>query len=282
MAISVLPHSAPTGVVAEACALVGGLGETLWVARGSDELVGTIESLQTCAPSWPRSRPRCWPRSTPARSRERELGLGLDRRLVHPPGRTPPRRGQTPRRPRPPADRRPAHDPGRAARGHRQPRTGRRGPRRRRRRSPLGHRGPRPSRARAARRGHPARTPPSSPRPPATCRGRRPRAARAPARGTALDREERAAHLHRFLSITDDGAGGVRLKGRGTIEDAATLRAALLPLTAPVPALDRPPRSAADPRDHGARLWDALVQVAQHALTTDLPPDPTAPAPGSS
>jgi hypothetical protein len=31
----------------------------------------------------------------------------------------------------------------------------------------------------------------------------------------ALDREERAAHLGRFLAITDDGAGGVRLKGAG-------------------------------------------------------------------
>ncbi|WP_372730131.1 DUF222 domain-containing protein [Nocardioides sp.] len=88
-----------------------------------------------------------------------------------------------------------------------------------------------------------------------------------------LDRDDRAAHLGRFLSISDDGAGGVRLKGRGTMEDAATLRAALLPLTAPVPTVD--PETCAeqsDPRDHGARLWDALVEVAQHALDTDLPP----------
>ncbi len=28
-----------------------------------------------------------------------------------------------------------------------------------------------------------------------------------------------------------------------------------------------------DPRDAGARMWDALVQTAQHALDTDLPPD---------
>jgi hypothetical protein len=27
-----------------------------------------------------------------------------------------------------------------------------------------------------------------------------------------------------------------------------------------------------DPRDHGARMWDALVQLAHHALDTDLPP----------
>ena len=40
----------------------------------------------------------------------------------------------------------------------------------------------------------------------------------------------------RFLAITEDGAGGVRLRGRGTVEDAATLKAALLPLTKPAPA----------------------------------------------
>ena len=28
-----------------------------------------------------------------------------------------------------------------------------------------------------------------------------------------------------------------------------------------------------DPRDHDARLWDALVQTAEHALATDLPPN---------
>src|SRR5262245_14265815 len=36
-----------------------------------------------------------------------------------------------------------------------------------------------------------------------------------------LAREERTAHLTRFLSIVGDGAGGVRLKGRGTAEDGA-------------------------------------------------------------
>lgn len=90
----------------------------------------------------------------------------------------------------------------------------------------------------------------------------------------ALDRADRAAHLGRFLSITEDGAGGVRLKGRGTLEDAATLKAALLPLTAPAPATDADTcEEASDPRDHGARLWDALITTAQHALSTDLAPD---------
>lgn len=89
-----------------------------------------------------------------------------------------------------------------------------------------------------------------------------------------LDRQERAAHLKRFLSITEDGAGGVRIRGRGTVEDAAKLRAALLPLTKPVPTVDPVTcEEQPDPREHGARMWDGLIQLAQHALDTDLPPN---------
>jgi hypothetical protein len=91
----------------------------------------------------------------------------------------------------------------------------------------------------------------------------------------ALEREERAAHADRYLSVTEDGAGGVRIKGRGSTEDGAVLRAALLPLTRPVPATepDTPGcESQTDPRDHGARMFDALVQLAQHALDTDRVP----------
>ena len=91
----------------------------------------------------------------------------------------------------------------------------------------------------------------------------------------ALAREERAAHHGRFLSLTDDGAGGVRIKGRGSAEDGAVLRAALLPLTRPAPALDPDAPGCeleTDPRDHGARLFDALVEVARHALDTACVP----------
>ena len=95
----------------------------------------------------------------------------------------------------------------------------------------------------------------------------------------ALDREERAAHTSRFLSVTDDGAGGIRIKGRGSTEDGAVLRAALLPLTKPAPALDPAVdpdtpgcEDQTDPRDHGARMFDALIQLAQHALDTDQAP----------
>ena len=89
----------------------------------------------------------------------------------------------------------------------------------------------------------------------------------------ALDREDRAAHLGRSFTVTEDGCGGIRVRGHGSVEDGAVLRAALLPLTKPLPVVD--PVTCAeqpDPRDHGARMWDALVQLAHHALDTDLPP----------
>ena len=89
-----------------------------------------------------------------------------------------------------------------------------------------------------------------------------------------LDREDRVAHQRRYLSISDDGAGGIRIKGRGSVEDGAVIRAALLPLTAPVPETDpKTCRQLPDARDYGVRLWDALVATAQHALDTDLPPE---------
>ncbi len=90
----------------------------------------------------------------------------------------------------------------------------------------------------------------------------------------ALEREERAAHLNRFLSVSEDRAGGIRVRGCGSAEDGALLMAALLPLTCPAPATDpETGEEHLDPRDHGARLWDALVATAQHALDTDLPPE---------
>ena len=90
----------------------------------------------------------------------------------------------------------------------------------------------------------------------------------------ALERDERAAHLGRSLSIVSNGAGGVRIRGRGSVEDGALLTAALLPLTSPDPTLDQVTGEAyPEPRDHGARMWDALVSIAQHALDTDRVPD---------
>ena len=96
-----------------------------------------------------------------------------------------------------------------------------------------------------------------------------------------LEREERAAHLDRYLAITEDRAGGVRIRGRGSAEDGALIKAALLPLTCPDPLVDpETGESNTDPRDHGARLWDALVTTAQHALNTQLSTrDPRHPCP---
>lgn len=92
-----------------------------------------------------------------------------------------------------------------------------------------------------------------------------------------LDQHERSAHLNRFLAVVDDGLGGVRLRGRGTVEDAAVIKAALASLSAPAgkdlenadPELGVEGR---DTRDHGARAWDALVETCQKALDADVLP----------
>jgi hypothetical protein len=93
----------------------------------------------------------------------------------------------------------------------------------------------------------------------------------------ALEREERAAHLDRYLWIGTDRAGGVRIRGRGSVEDGALLKAALLPLTRPESRVDdetgQPCEFVRDPRESGARCWDALIALAQHSLDTDRLPD---------
>ncbi len=92
-----------------------------------------------------------------------------------------------------------------------------------------------------------------------------------------LDKHERSAHLNRCLSIIDDGLGGVKLRGRGTVEDAAVIRAALASLSAPA-AEDlehTDPESGVegrDPRDHGARTWDALVEACQRLQDAEVLP----------
>lgn len=100
----------------------------------------------------------------------------------------------------------------------------------------------------------------------------------------ALRKQERSAHLGRHLTITDDGLGGVRVRGRGTVEDAAVIRAALMSLTRPEPAEldeDDQPGSGGgscsndgrDPRDYSTRLWDAFVALCQQGLDSGVLPE---------
>ena len=81
----------------------------------------------------------------------------------------------------------------------------------------------------------------------------------------ALDRLERAAHLGRHLSITDDQAGGAWIKGRCSTEDAAMIKATLIPLAAPQPLDD----GERDLRDHGARMLDALTEACRRLQSTE-------------
>ena len=90
----------------------------------------------------------------------------------------------------------------------------------------------------------------------------------------ALDKLERSAHLNRGLAIVDDGIGGVRLRGRGTVEDAAVIKQVLFSLNAPLPATDPDcGEDSRDPRDHGARTWDALVEACSRLTDAETLPD---------
>lgn len=117
----------------------------------------------------------------------------------------------------------------------------------------------------------------------------------------SLPRQERAAHRQRYLALTPDSYGGVRIRGYGTAEDAEFIKATLIPLTAPVTsepgACGADPRvpgetrdreaerenrrrcpdpdcrhDGRDPREFGVRLWDALVEACHRLQTTDLLP----------
>jgi hypothetical protein len=103
----------------------------------------------------------------------------------------------------------------------------------------------------------------------------------------AAEREARSAHAGRHLSFVEDGLGGVRLRGRGTVEDAAWIKTSLFPLAAPQPPAECGAKSTdrtgacgsstcdhdgRDPRDHGARVWDALVEACRLLAGTDVLP----------
>ncbi len=99
----------------------------------------------------------------------------------------------------------------------------------------------------------------------------------------ALDRLERAAHLNRHLTITDDQSGGAWIKGRCSAEDAALIKSTLVPLAAPLPSgatcdpgtCTTPgcAHDGRDPRDHGVRMLDALVEACRQLQTADVLPE---------
>ncbi len=86
-----------------------------------------------------------------------------------------------------------------------------------------------------------------------------------------LDRLERAAHLGRHLTITDDQCGGAWIKGRCTSEDAALIKATLIPLAAPQPAAHAGGRAASAARATVSceRLEPRVEQRAQRAISRD-------------
>ena len=115
------------------------------------------------------------------------------------------------------------------------------------------------------------------------------------------DLQERGAHTARYLSLTPDTLGGVRIKGYASLEEAELVKTTLMPLAAPV-ATD-PGACGGDPttvgqirfddqghrlrhdcpdpmcahdgrdtRDHGVRMWDALVEACRRLQTTDTLP----------
>lgn len=104
----------------------------------------------------------------------------------------------------------------------------------------------------------------------------------------SLDRAERAAHLNRDLGLAFDRLGGGKGRFHGSKEDVLLLKTVLMSLAAPQPA---EPGSCGgdagctsseckagghcgrDPRDHGARMFDALIQLARQAQTTGELPD---------
>lgn len=110
------------------------------------------------------------------------------------------------------------------------------------------------------------------------------------------DRAERGAHHARYLSGVADTLGGVRIKGYSTIEEWELVKSVLMPLSAPVVTKPgacggdpvspgqpcRPDRkqcpdptcghTGKDPRDHGARMWDALVEACRRLQATDQVP----------
>lgn len=121
--------------------------------------------------------------------------------------------------------------------------------------------------------------------------------------GADLSREkqERGAHHARFLAGSPDGLGGVNIRGYSSLEEFELVKVALMPLSAPVTTepgacggVRTPPgerlidenghqtntacadptcgHTGRDPRDHGKRFWDALVEACGRFVASDQVP----------
>lgn len=103
-----------------------------------------------------------------------------------------------------------------------------------------------------------------------------------------LERTERSAHLNRSLRVGFDGLGGGAGRFSGSKEDLLLLTTALLSLAAPQPAepgacggdgvcTDLQCRtvghSGRDLREHGTRMFDALIQLAGMAQAAGMLPE---------
>lgn len=110
-----------------------------------------------------------------------------------------------------------------------------------------------------------------------------------------LPRSERAAHRARFLAFTSDELGGAWIKGYADAEGVEEVKATLLPLAAPVStepgSCGGVPADLAngrrgtrcpdpdcfhdgrDPREPGARMWDALVELCRRAQAVEVLPE---------
>ncbi len=116
---------------------------------------------------------------------------------------------------------------------------------------------------------------------------------------TGKEKQERGAHGARFLGGTPDGRGGVKIKGFSSVEEWELVKTTLAPLAAPKttepgacggdpdlfrkrdhngrrldPGCPEPvcAHDGRDPRDHGARTWDALVELCERASAATFLP----------
>ena len=103
-----------------------------------------------------------------------------------------------------------------------------------------------------------------------------------------LDRTERAAHLNRDLMLRFDRLGGGSGRFTGSAEDVLLLKTVLMSLAAPRPAepgacggdgvcasseCKAGGHDGRDPRDHGSRMFDALVELARTGQSTGALPE---------